>query len=114
MHEQVERARFVPIDDANALDDLVERSVDGPVLLMSYDPYCPINRVARAELSCVDAEVYVVDVDAHHELGRLIERRTGVRHESPQLIVLKGGRATWSASHFAITAEAVEGALRSA
>jgi len=83
-------------------------------LVLSHDPYCPISRVAHAELSHVDAEVHVVDVDAHQELGRLIERRTRVRHESPQLIVLKDGRAAWSASHFAITAEAVAAALRSA
>jgi hypothetical protein len=37
-----------------------------------------------------------------------------VRHESPQVIVLRAGRAAWSASHFRITADAVRGALDAA
>lgn len=30
-----------------------------------------------------------------------------MRHESPQTLVLRGGRAVWSASHRAVTAEAI-------
>src|SRR5579884_2625730 len=104
-------ARFVPVDDAPALDALIDRSREEPVMLFNYDPYCPINRIAHAELAALDLDVHVVDVDADHELGQVVEERTGVRHESPQLIVLRDGRATWSASHFAITASAVEDAL---
>jgi bacillithiol system protein YtxJ len=40
------------------------------------------------------------------------ERRS--RHESPQVIVLRQGRAIWSASHDAITAQAVATALQEA
>ena len=47
-----------------------------------------------------------------YDLIRAIEERTGVQHESPQVILLDHGRAAWSASHYAITAQAVDVALR--
>ena len=111
MQEKQPAARFVAVDDAAALDAAIEHSSDRPVLLLNYDPYCPINRVARGELSKLDVDVHVVDVYANHDLGELVEQRTGVRHESPQLIVLRGGRPVWSASHFAITAAGVTEAV---
>jgi bacillithiol system protein YtxJ len=52
-----------------------------------------------------------VDVRRDRAVSRAIEAQTGVRHESPQAIVLRHGKAVWDASHFAITAEAVTGAI---
>jgi bacillithiol system protein YtxJ len=57
------------------------------------------------------AKTALVDVTSGQALSHAIEERTGVRHESPQVIVLRHGKATWHASHFAITARAVADAL---
>ena len=51
--------------------------------------------------------VHLVDVARQPDLTRLIALRSGVRHESPQVVVLCDGQVRWSASHFGITAEAV-------
>lgn len=104
-------ARFVPVDDADALDDLIARSSQAPVLLFNYDPYCGVNAAARREIVGLDAEIAVVDVDENHDLGQLVAQRTGVRHESPQMILLRDGKPVWSASHFNITAGSVRKAL---
>ena len=37
-----------------------------------------------------------------------IARRTGIRHESPQAIVLKDEKVIYHASHYDVTAEDVE------
>jgi transposase InsO family protein len=44
-------------------------------------------------------------------LSRRIADRTGVRHESPQAILVERGRAVWNASHGAITRESLAAAL---
>jgi bacillithiol system protein YtxJ len=51
--------------------------------------------------------VYLVDVIAQRLLSRDIAARLGIRHESPQAIVLRNGAAAWHASHYAVTAEAL-------
>ena len=48
------------------------------------------------------------------DLAREIEQRTGVRHETPQALVIRNGRAVWNASHFDVTAQAVEQAVKNA
>ncbi len=55
--------------------------------------------------------VYLVDVLAQRPLSQAIAARLGIRHESPQAIVLRQGKAVWDASHFAITAKEVSTTL---
>ena len=43
-----------------------------------------------------------------------IEASTGVPHESPQVLVIVGGKVVWSASHLTVKAEAISEALRAA
>lgn len=111
MERTNETARFVPVDDDAALDGLIEQSRGRPVLLFNYDPYCGVNAAVRREVVTLDADVAVVDVDANHDLGQSVAKKTGIRHESPQMILLRDGKAVWSASHFSITAGAVRAAL---
>lgn len=40
-----------------------------------------------------------------------LAERIGVKHESPQALLIKNGKALWHTSHHAITAEALKGAL---
>jgi bacillithiol system protein YtxJ len=54
-----------------------------------------------------DGNVDLVDVASRHDIVRAIEARTGVRHESPQVLLLRHRQTVWSASHFAITAAAM-------
>jgi bacillithiol system protein YtxJ len=46
-------------------------------------------------------------------LSDTVAERLGVRHESPQALLIKDGRAVWHASHWSITSEALVSALRS-
>jgi bacillithiol system protein YtxJ len=55
-----------------------------------------------------DAPAYLVDVRAERPQSQLIAARAGVRHESPQIIILRRGSAVWSASHGDITAGAIQ------
>lgn len=102
---------FAPLADPAALDAAVARSHETPVLLFLHDPYCPISRRAWGELqrlpAALPAERLIVDVSRQHALSDAVAARTGVRHESPQALLLRGGRSVWDASHFAITASDV-------
>jgi bacillithiol system protein YtxJ len=106
---------FASLPDADALDGVLTRSHDAPVLLFLHDPYCPISRRAWGEMQHLAeqplADAYLVNVSRQHALADAIEARTGVRHESPQALILRRGKAVWDASHFAITAEEVGAAL---
>ncbi len=106
--------RFVPVAKVTALEGLFARSSDAPVVLFLHDGGCPISARAYREMVQLGGEVPLIDVRRSKTLSRAIEDRTGVRHESPQVIVLRDGRAVWSASHATITTDAVEDAVREA
>ena len=51
--------------------------------------------------------VFLVDVLSQRPLSRRIAAELGIRHESPQVIVLRRGTAFWHASHYDVTADAL-------
>jgi bacillithiol system protein YtxJ len=100
--------RFNQVSGVDALDDLLDQSRTETVILFNHDPYCPISARAFSQMEQLGDEVMLVDVSRERTLTGEIQSRTGVRHESPQVIVLRDGQPTWSASHFQITTEAVQ------
>ncbi|CAA9534562.1 MAG: hypothetical protein AVDCRST_MAG73-1256 [uncultured Thermomicrobiales bacterium] len=107
----VTRSTFTPVADGDALDALWERSGAEPVVLFKHDPFCSISLVAYQEVANLGRDVAVVDVARAKALAKDVAKRTGVRHESPQVIVLRDGAAAWDASHWDITANAIADAL---
>jgi bacillithiol system protein YtxJ len=110
-HAASARGGFRPLSDGSSIDDLVQESHQHPVVLFKHDPYCGVSAAAHEEMEELEGEVVLLDVSRQHELKKQVVERTGVRHESPQVIVLRGGQVAWSASHFKITAAAVRKAL---
>ena len=81
-------------------------------VLFKHSPRCPISRTARAEVERFIREapkvpVYWVDVIQHSPVSRLIAERAAIRHESPQVIVLREGAVVWHASHSGVTRAAL-------
>ena len=106
------RTEFVPIGNANELAEWLQQP--GVGLLFLHDPGCPISTLAYWEVADIGGAVAYADVRAAPALANEVERRTGLRHESPQAIVLRDGRPVWSASHFGVTSDAVSEALEEA
>ena len=50
-------------------------------------------------------------MQSHRRLSDSAAERFGIRHETPQAILLKDGRPVWNASHFRITADALTRAI---
>jgi len=79
------------------------------LLVFKHSPICPVSARALAEWERFvtehpDAALAYVDVVGDRPTARGIAEASGVRHESPQVILFSDGEATWDASHGAITA----------
>lgn len=105
---------FAPVASVPELEPLFARSRDAPVILFKHDPVCPISAAAHRQMSRLADGVPLIDVARAKDVAREVAERTGVRHESPQVLVLRDGRAVWSASHYDITADAVQDAVAKA
>lgn len=103
---------FIPLAGTEELEQLFERSHAEPVILFKHSNTCPISSAAYREMKRVGGDVALVVVQKARAVSREVEARTGVQHESPQALMLRGGVVVWSASHWNITAETVVEALR--
>jgi bacillithiol system protein YtxJ len=103
---------FVPVTGIDSLDELFLSSNDGPIILFKHSLTCPISSAAYHEMQKMNRDVALVVMQNAREASNEIERRTGIRHESPQVIVLRNGKPVWNTSHWSINADAVETASR--
>ena len=105
---------FVRISDIEAFEELATLSKDEPVVIFKHSLTCPISAAAYHQMERFDGRVALIEIQRARDLSNQIEQRLGVRHESPQVIVLRNGQVVWNASHFKITKDAVTNALREA
>lgn len=97
------------MQDITRTDEL-EPVFDAPTaLLFKHSTRCPISARALGEVEALlervpDAPVFRVDVNAQQALSQQVAERTGVTHESPQVILLRGGEPEWDASRMEIHA----------
>lgn len=100
------------------LDELLAASGDRPLLLFKYSATCGTSAQALDELFAhldqrsADVTYAVVTVQTHREVSNAIARTLGVRHETPQALLVRDGQMLWTASHYRVTADAVETALK--
>ena len=99
------------------LEELIERSRTDPILIFKHSTQCSISSAAYDEFlkfteDADDVVCGVVLVLENRRLSNTIASRFGVRHESPQAIVLRDGRPYWNASHWAITTDALSKATK--
>ena len=80
-------------------------------VLYKHSPICPTSDAADGDMLAFRRRraipVYMVDVIHHRPLSRALAERIGVRHASPQAIILRDGVAAWHWSHYEIRAEAM-------
>jgi bacillithiol system protein YtxJ len=101
-------ANFIELSSSEQLEELFEKSNEKPVVLFKHSVTCPISTNVYSEVSDVENDVNLVIVQRARDISNEIARKTGIRHESPQAIVLKNGKAVYHASHYDITAEDIK------
>ena len=105
------------LSDLEMLEAAIAESVDRPVLLFKHSRTCGISCEALDELHShleggpADAGYKMITVQSHRRVSDSVTERLGIRHETPQAIVLRHGRPVWNASHFRITAAEIARAL---
>jgi thioredoxin 1 len=98
-------------------DDALADALVAPLFLVfKHSTSCPISARAFAEYQAFlaarpDVPTAWIDVVDQRPWSQRVEEATGVRHESPQALLVRDGRVAWSASHGAITAVSLAAAV---
>ena len=111
-------SEITALSDLDMLEAAIAESCKRPVLLFKHSRTCGVSLEALDELrSHLDrdpagATYKLITVQSHRRVSDEAADRLGIRHETPQAILLRDGRPVWKASHFRITADALRLALR--
>ncbi len=88
-----------------------------PILIFKHSTTCGTSAMAHEEVddlvadSTPPVDVFLVRIQGARDVSRAITDRLGIRHESPQVLLVSAGRVLWHASHFRVTARAITAAL---
>lgn len=105
---------FVEIEDVETLDRLISEAGDRLTIVFKHSNTCGISARVYREISQVRRPVGIVVVQQARDVSDEIARRFGIQHETPQALIIRGDRVLWSASHYAVKAQAIEEALSAA
>jgi bacillithiol system protein YtxJ len=106
------------LERIDELERLIVESKAQPVLLFKHSFTCGVSAEALDELIShlneqnVDVRYAIVTVQTHRDVSNAVSTKLGVRHETPQALLVRDGRVVWSASHFRVNAQELNKALR--
>lgn len=109
--------KLTHLSDMSELRAAIAESRERPVLLFKHSRTCGISHEALDELQThlarhsSEAAYKMITVQSHRQISDEAAAVLGVRHETPQAILLRDGRPVWKASHFRITADQLDQAL---
>ena len=104
------------ITSVHDVEALIERSKSVPCLILKHSTRCPISSMAMRRLEGNwdiqedKVETYYLDLIQYRQVSNFIAEEFGIRHESPQALLIKDGRCIHDASHLDITADQLKAA----
>lgn len=92
------------------LNEILEKSRDRAQVVFKHSTRCSIsktvwNRMERTDQLLANADYYYLDLLAHRDISDKLATILDIQHESPQVLVIKDGKAIYDADHFEIQPE---------
>ena len=112
------RETVTSLHSIEELNQALAESQKQPILIFKHSSTCPISGRALREfqnyLEVADPTVsyLLITVQTDRTVSNEVESRLQIQHETPQAILVKNQKEIWNASHFQITATAIEKAIQ--
>ena len=93
------------------LSEIIEESNIEPVIIFKYSNICNSSERLHNEFrqkikeKKINNPIYLVTVQTEPVLSEKIAEMFGVKHESPQILILNKGKLTYTAHHYYIKPE---------
>ncbi len=104
------KINWVQLTDLGQLNEISQLSNEKPVVIFKHSTRCSISRMAlklfENEFDLSDKVTpYFLDLITFWDISNEIASRFEVVHQSPQLLLIIGGKSVYDVSHSAIDAD---------
>jgi len=106
-----------PILQAADVDNIWQWSMERPQLLFKHSTRCGISVQAQERLLAGNAilhpafGLHYLDLLQYRPISQYITDKSGVLHQSPQILLISRGKVTYTSSHQAINPEKIKAQL---
>src|SRR5262245_3462484 len=100
-------ADFIAIENKVALDRFLAEANGSPAIIFKHSNTCGVSSRAYREMTSFAGSVGLVTVQEARAVSDELARRTGVPHETPQVLILRDNQVLFTSSHLQVNAEAV-------
>ncbi len=100
--------KWIELNDIKQLDEIVAASQAQAQIIFKHSTQCNISADALAEMNRFEGEAWYLDLLAHRDISNQIAERFGVRHQSPQVLIIKNNEVVYHESHWRIKAELIQ------
>jgi len=101
---------WTPMEHLGQIEEIIALSDEMPVIIFKHSTRCSISRMAlknfENEYDLGDnVAAYFLDLISFREVSNEIATRFNVVHQSPQLLLIVGGKSVYNVSHSTIDAQ---------
>ncbi|MBO0324186.1 bacillithiol system redox-active protein YtxJ [Muricauda sp. CAU 1633] len=105
--EEKKQLPWIHLESLEQLDEIVKKSNGRPQVIYKHSMTCGISSMTLRMFNDsyeMDAQcdLYFLTIQSHREVSDAVSSKLDVRHESPQLLILKNGKVSFHTSHGAI------------
>ena len=107
------------LKSSDQLRAIIDGSHRKPVVIYKHSSRCGTSFFVRKRLehdwdfAVEDIDLYFLDLISYRDLSDEVAQTLGVRHESPQILVIADGRSIYDTSHGGVSVKAIKKALGS-
>lgn len=97
-------AEWKDLTEASQIDELLQQSLETPVVIFKFSTRCNLSNFMLKKFEKKfdlenDIGLYFLSVRENREASDAVASRFSLIHETPQLLLLKNGRAVYYANH---------------
>ncbi|QNL50055.1 bacillithiol system redox-active protein YtxJ [Olivibacter sp. SDN3] len=103
--------KWIELESIEELDSIVHSG--SYTVIFKHSTRCPVSSMAKrqfefeGDLIPEKTPIYLLDLIKHRSISNEIAERWNIRHESPQVLLVKGNQCIYSESHNDIEAAKV-------
>lgn len=113
--KEIEKVPWHALTESEQLDQIEKESANMPVVIFKHSTRCGISKMVLNNFERgydlpkdKDVKLYFLDLLANKNISNEVASKFGVRHESPQMIIIKDAKVVHHASHQSIDLQSVK------
>jgi bacillithiol system protein YtxJ len=108
---------WTPLEDLGQIEEIITLSEQKPVIIFKHSTRCSISRMALKNFENEydlgeNVIAYFLDLISFREVSNEIASRFNVVHQSPQLLLIVGGKSVYDVSHSSIDAQELKSKIQ--